>query len=188
MHAERGPKAYHPAFRVLALLVTAAAVVVIALYMPERLARRSAPALSPAAFEPPSDLRVPFVSFAPIDSIIAGGSEAFARGDYHEASRLLGRARFFIESGMREGVFSSPPDNLDLLIGLSDFYRGYAERGIESAERAVRRDPLDETALWHLGSMLLAAGRAHEARGYFETVAGLDGRYAAQARALLARP
>ncbi|MDD3643876.1 MAG: hypothetical protein PHQ19_10480, partial [Candidatus Krumholzibacteria bacterium] len=85
----------------------------------------------------------------------------------------------------REGAIEKGSDNLDLYIGLAEFYRGYPARGIESAGREVERDPLDGRARWYLASMLLAEGRREEARSHLETLAGTDGAWAARAREAL---
>ena len=181
-----GHRPYHPAFRPLAVLVPAVAAVAIALLLWQRHTGRP-PAVDTASIPPPAAVEISWVAFAPIDTIIAGGADAFRRGDWDEAARLLSRARFFTDSGIREGSIASEPDNLDLFIGLAEFYRGYPDRGIESAAREIERDPLDEQARWYLASMLIAAGRGKEARSHLETLEGMGGTRAAQAREALGR-
>lgn len=184
MNAERAPGPYHPVFRLLAVLVPAVAAVVIALIVLQRRAEAPGEAET-ASPRPPDAVEIPWVSFAPIDTIIAGGVEAFRREDWDEAARLLSRARFFTESGIREGSIDSLSDNIDLYIGLAEFYRGYVDRGIENAYREVERDPLDGRARWYLASMLLAAGRRAEARSHLETLKGIGGPWGARAASAL---
>jgi len=182
---ERQPErtaGYHPAVRALGWALPAVAAAAAALILlaggdgdpprAERLARIS----------PPASIDVPPVGFADIDTILAGGVEAFEERDFDESARLLSRARFFVESGIREGVFDRLPPNLELAIGLSEFYRGYPVRAAESLESAVDDDPGDETAAWYLARIYLETGREDEARKMLEKVAALGGVYSASAR------
>lgn len=178
------PRPYHPVFRLLAGLAPVAALIAIALLSWHRHAGRSRE-VDPSSVQPPAAVEVSWVAFAPIDTIIAGGAEAFRRGDWNEAARLLSRARFFTESGIREGSIERGSDNIDLYIGLAEFYRGYVDRGIENVAREVERDSLDGQARWYLASMLIAAGRRKEARSHLETLAGIGGPWGARARAAL---
>jgi tetratricopeptide (TPR) repeat protein len=185
MNSGSEPRQYHPAYRLLAVLVPAAALVAIALLLWQR---QSGPhAVDTSSVLPPDTVEISFVSFAPIDTMIVGGADAFARGDFSEAARLLSRARFFTESGIREGSIARMADNIDLYIGLAEFYRGYPERGIENVGREVERDPLDGQARWYLAEMLIAMGRRKEARSHLETLAGAGGPWGARAQAALSR-
>ena len=186
MNTEPERRTYHPVYRLLAVIVPAAAAIAVALLLWQRHAGHHR-LVDTSSVAPPAAVDIAWVSFAPIDSIIAGGADAFRRGDWSEAARLLSRARFFTESGIREGAIAGEADNLDLFIGLAEFYRGYPDRGIENAAREVERDPLDEQARWYLASMLIAAGRKEEARSHLETLAGMGGTRASEAREALDR-
>ena len=120
-----------------------------------------------------------------IDTIIAGASEAFGDKDWDETARLLARARFFIESGVREGEFAAVPPRLDLILGLAEYNRGNHETGITRAKAAAEAEPENDACQYFLGWMYHGIGDDGEAAGYFERAAAMNGRFSRQAKEML---
>jgi hypothetical protein len=178
MTDDNGKRQYHPAFRALAWAVPLAALVVIAVLLVsgDRDGKGSG-----IEIPPPASAGIPYIGFAEIDTLIAGATEAFEDKDYDETARLLSRARFFIHSGISEGTFDSVPRNLELILGLSEFYRGYPLKGILFVTAAAEIEPRNETYSWYLGMMHLSQGNNKEARKYLERTAALGGSYSESA-------
>ncbi len=182
MTGDNAQKRYHPAFRALSWGVPLAALAVIAalLFFGADGDRGSGVEVSP-----PTPAGISSVGFAEIDSIIAGATEAFEKRDYKESARLLSRARFFIHSGISEGRFGGVPRNLELILGLSEFYRGYPLKGILFVTSAAEVEPQNETYAWYLGLMHLSEGNKKDARKYFERTAALGGIYSDSSKTML---
>ncbi len=170
MAAESNGKRYHPLLRAMTWAVPLAALAVIAGFM---LAGNGGGG-SVVTVTPPASARISPVGMADIDSIIAGGSEAFRSEDYDEAARLLSRARFFIRSGISEGKFEAMPTNLDLVLGLSEFYRGYPDRAVAYLSEAAREEPGDCDCALYLGLVHLSRGEKKPAREFLERAAASD--------------
>jgi len=182
MTEDNGKRQYHPAFRALTWSLPLAAVVIIAALL---IVGRGNDMAGSVKITPPSEAGIPYVGFAEIDTIIAGATEAFNRKRYEEAARLLSRARFFIHSGISEGRFDDMPPNLELLLGLSEFYRGYPVKGILFVTSAAAAEPMNDTYSWYLGLMHLSQGNEKEARMWLEKTAAMGGTYADSARTVL---
>jgi hypothetical protein len=183
MTDDNGKKQYHPAFRAIAWAVPLTALAFIAFLLLTGDGNQTG---SGVEIPPPASAEIPYIGFAQIDTIIAGANEAFEMKDYEETARLLSRARFFIHSGISEGRFDSMPRNLELILGLSEFYRGYALKGTLFVTTAAEADPQNETYAWYLGMMHLSLGNREEAKKYLERTAALGGIYAERARTTLA--
>jgi hypothetical protein len=181
MTGDKVQKGPHPAFRALSWGLPLAALAVIAAL----LIFGDDGGEEGTMVSPPSRAGIPYVGFAEIDSIIAGGADAFEKGDYDGSAALLARARFFIASGIREGRFAGMPRNLELILGLSQYYRGYPEKGIEMVMGAAEAEPRSEICSWYLGRMLLSEGDAEGARKYLERTAALGGMYSESAKTIL---
>ena len=180
MTGNNAQKRPHPAFRVLSWGVPLAALAVIAaLIIPGKNAQPG------GEVSPPARAGIPYVGFAEIDSIIAGASVAFEKGDYKESASLLTRARFFIRSGINEGRFDGLPRNLELVLGLSEFYRGYSGKGILIITGAAETDPENETYSWYLGQLHLSEGNRIEAKKYLERTAAMGGVYSESSKMIL---
>lgn len=182
MTDDNGKRQYHPAFRALAWAVPLAALAVIAILMiwGERGDRTSI-----IDIKPPDEAGIPYVGFAEIDTVIAGANESFTRKNYEETSRLLTRARFFIHSGISEGMLDTMPQNLELVLGLSEFYRGNTLKGILFVTTAVETEPRNGTYLWYLGLMHLSQGNKGEAGMWLERAAAAGGKYSESAKTAL---
>lgn len=182
MTDDNGKRQYHPAFRAIAWIVPMAAIAVIAALM---LTGGDDDRINAAGIAPPVSADIPYIGFAEVDTVIAGANEAFGKKDYDETARLLTRARFFIHSGISEGIFDSMPVNLDLVLGLSEFYRGYPLKGILFVTTAVEAEPGNETYMWYLGMMHMSQGNGDEAKMWLEKTAAAGGKYSeSAARAL----
>jgi tetratricopeptide (TPR) repeat protein len=175
-------RGYNPAFRLISVGVPLAAIAAIAALLIFPGGREPG---SMIEIKPPLSAGIPYVGFAEIDTTIAGGAEAFEEGDYDEAARLLSRARFFIHSGIMEGRFDRFPRNLELILGLSEFLRGYPPKGIEFVASAAETNPENETYSWYLGLMYLSQGSRDEAKKYLQRTAALDGIYSQSAVKIL---
>ena len=183
MADDNGKRQYHPAFRAIAWTVPLAALAVIAVLL---ISGGNDDGVSAVEVDPPVPAEIPFTGFAEIDTVIAGANEAFERKDYDESARLLTRARFFIHSGISEGMFDSLPDNLELVLGLSEFYRGYPLKGILLVTAAAEVEPRNETYMWYLGLMHLSRGNRDEAKMWLKKTAASGGKYSeSAARALI---
>jgi hypothetical protein len=182
MTDDKGKRQYHPAFRALTwgLPIVALGIIAALLILGNGNDRAGSVEISP-----PATAGIPYVGFAEIDTIIAGATEAFGRKRYEETARLLTRARFFIHSGISEGRFDVMPPNLELILGLSEFYRGYPVKGILFVTSAATEEPMNETYSWYLGLMHLSQGNDREARMWLEKTASLGGVYADSARTIL---
>ena len=174
MTGNNAQKRYHPAFRWLSWGVPLAALAVIAAFLFSGGEEKKG---SGVEVSPPAPAGITNTGFAEIDSIIAGATEAFEKRDYEESARLLSRARFFIHSGISEGRFDGIPRNLELILGLSEFYRGYPLKGILFVMCAAEVEPRNETYAWYLGLMHLSEGNNKDARKYLERAAALGGIY-----------
>jgi hypothetical protein len=184
MTGNNGKRQYHPAFRVMAWAVPLAALALIAVLLTAG-GDRGRGRGGGIVVEPPVSADIPYIGFAEIDTVLAGANEAFKKKDYDETARLLTRARFFINSGISEGMFTGMPRNLELVLGLSEFYRGYALKGILFVTAAAAAEPPDETCLWYLGLMHLSQGNRKEAKIWLERTAAIGGVYAERARTAL---
>ncbi len=182
MTDDNGKRQYHPAFRALTWIVPLAALAVIAVLL---ISGGDDGTGSGVEVRPPVSSGIQYIGFAEIDTVIAGANEAFEKKDYDEASRLLTRARFFIHSGISEGSFDSVPRNLDLVLGLSDFYRGFPLKGILYVTIAAEADPQNETYSWYLGLMHLSQKNRKEARMWLERTAAMGGVYSESAKTAL---
>ena len=182
MTDDNGKRQYHPAFRALTWIVPVAALAAIAFIL---LFGGGDDEGTGIEIVPPQPAGIPYVRFAEIDTLIAGATKAFERKDYDESARLLARARFFIHSGIREGRFDHMPANLELILGLSEFLRGYQLKGILFVTAAAETDPLNEMYAWYLGMMHLSKGNNKEAKEWFEKTAALGGLHAESARKAL---
>jgi hypothetical protein len=181
MTGNNANKQLHPAYRVLTWGVPLVALAVIAFIMVSgREDKRSGEEITP-----PAQAAIPYVGFAEIDSIISGASKAFEKGEYEESASLLARARFFIQSGIREERFDRLPRNLELILGLSEFYRGYPRKGIISVTSAVESEPQNETYRWYLGLMHLYEGNREDARKHLERTVAIGGIYSESAKMIL---
>lgn len=183
MTEDNGKRQYHPALRAIVWIVPLAAIAVIAVLM---LTGGNEDRISATGIAPPVSADIPYMGFAEIDTVIAGANEAFERKNYDETARLLTRARFFIHSGISEGMFDHVPVNLDLVLGLSEFYRGYPLKGILFLTTAVEANPDNETYMWYLGMMHLSQGNRDEAKMWLEKTAGAGGKYSESAARALA--
>jgi hypothetical protein len=164
-------------------MVPAAALIVIVILWWGK--REEEPEKQP--FNPPVAVNIQPIGFGTVDSILAGGSRAFLAGDYEEAARLLSRAHFFIRTGISEGEIDSFPQNLELFLGLSQFYRGVRERGAEYLESEVENYPRSDPPRWYLALIYLETGKTEEAREQLERVAALGGLHSTAARELLGK-
>ena len=173
---------YHPAFRALTWIVPLAALAIIAVLL---IFGGDDKRGSGGEVRPPVSAGIPYIGFAEIDTVIAGANEAFEKKDYDEASRLLTRARFFIHSGISEGSFDSMPRNLDLVLGLSDFYRGFPLKGILYVTIAAEADPQNETYAWYLSLMHLSQKNKVDAKMWLERTATIGGVYSESAKTAL---
>jgi tetratricopeptide (TPR) repeat protein len=182
MHAENRKDQYHPALRAAMWIIPLAALAVIAAAL---IGGGSGDEPGKISIVPPEEAGIPYVGFAEIDTVIAGGSSAFQQRRYDEASRLLSRARFFIQSGIREGRFDSMPPNLEMILGLADYLRGYPLKGILYLTAAADSDPDNAEYTWYLGQMLLAEGKGEEAEKWLRKTVSLGGAHSAEAEALL---
>ena len=182
MTGDNAQKRYHPAFRALSWGVPLAALAVIAALLLFGGEREKG---SVVEVNPPASAGIPNTGFAEIDSIIAGATEAFEKRDYEESARLLARARFFIHSGISEGRFDGVPRNLELILGLSEFYRGYPLKGILLVTYATEMEPQNGTYAWYLSLMHLSEGNKKEARKYLERTAAIGGIYSESAKTAL---
>ncbi len=167
-------KRYHPAFRGLSWGVPLAALAVIAAFL---LFGEEEEKGRGVEVSPPAPAGIQNTGFAQIDSIIADATEAFEKRDYDESARLLSRARFFIHTGISERRLDVMPRNLELILGLSEFYRGYPLKGILLVTCAAEVEPRNETYAWYLGLMHLSEGNNKDARKYLERAAALGGIY-----------
>ncbi len=77
------------------------------------------------------------------------------------------------------------PRNLELILGLSEFYRGYPRKGILLVTSAADAEPQNETYAWYLGQMHLSEGNKKDARKYLERTAAIGGIYSESAKAAL---
>lgn len=175
-------KRQHPAFRVLSWGVPLAALAIIAALM---IFGKNGERDSGVEISPPASAGIPYVGFAEIDSIIAGAAEAFEKGNYEESAGLLTRARFFIHSGISEDRFDGVPRNLELILGLSEFYRGYPLKGILFVTSAAAVEPQNETYAWYLGLMHLSEGNIKDAKKYLERTAAIGGIYSESSKTIL---
>jgi len=182
MTDDNGKRQYHPAFRALTWIVPLAALAVIAGLM---ISGGEEGRGSGIEIAPPPSAGIPYVGFAEIDTLIAGAAEAFEGKDYEETARLLSRARFFIHAGISEGRFDSLPRNLELILGLSEFYRGYPLKGTLFVTTAAEMEPQNETYSWYLSLMHLSQGNKIDARRYLERTAAIGGVYSESARTAL---
>ena len=182
MADDNGKRQYHPAMRAMtwAVPLAALAISVILLISGGEAAKDRGIEISP-----PEEAVIAYIGFAEIDTVIAGANESFSGKDYDESARLLARARFFIHSGISEGKFDEMPDNLELVLGLSEFYRGNTLKGILFVTSAAETAPRNETYLWYLGMMHLSQGNDDEARIWLERTAAAGGKYAEQAKSAL---
>ena len=181
MTGNNAQKQPHPAFRALTWGVPLAALAVIAAL----LIFGKGSGNGGIDISPPARAGIPYVGFAEIDTIIAGASEAFEKGDYRESAALLSRARFFIQSGTSQGRFDGLPRNLELILGLSEFYRGYPEKGILIVTGAAEAEPRNESYLWYLGQLHLSEGNRKEARKYLVRTAAIGGIYSESSKMIL---
>ena len=163
-------------------IVPAAALAVVA-----ALLLRGEPDRTHTVIAPPLEAKTLWVGYAEIDTIIAGAAEAFEAKDWKETSRLLSRARFFIESGIREGSFERVPPSLDLMLGLAEYNRGNYDKGISQVTAAAEAEPGSGMYPYYLGWMHLGTGNGGEARKSLERAAALGGRYAGPSREMLER-
>ena len=69
---------------------------------------------------------------------------------------------------LTEGQFERVPENLELVLGLSDFYRGFPLKGILYLTAAVEAEPGNGTYTWYLGLMHLSQGNDDEAVKWLE--------------------
>ena len=182
MTGDNGKRQYHPAFRALSWGVPVAALAVIAALM---IFGEDGEQGGIVEISPPASAGIHYIGFAEIDSIIAGAAEAFDRRDYDETARLLTRARFFIHSGISEGSFDEVPRNLELILGLSEFYRGNHVKGILFVTSAAETEPRNETYAWYLGLMHLSRGDKKEAKMWLEKTAAIGGIYSESAKTAL---
>ena len=182
MTGDNAKRQYHPAFRAISWGVPLAALAVIAALL---IFGGEGEKGSGVDVSPPARAGIPYVGFAEIDSIIAGATEAFEKRDYEESARLLSRARFFIHSGISEGRFDGVPRNLELILGLSEFYRGYPLKGILFVTSAAEVEPQNETYAWYLGLMHLSEGNIKDARKYLERTAAIGGIYSESSKTML---
>jgi hypothetical protein len=173
---------YHPALRAMTWVVPLAALVIIAVLL---MSRGDSGKGGGIEISPPEGAVISYLGFAEIDTVIAGANESFSRKDYEETARLLTRARFFIHSGISEGMLDEMPDNLELVLGLSEFYRGNTLKGILFVTSAAETAPRNETYLWYLGMMHLSQGNDDEARMWLERTAAAGGIYAEPAKRTL---
>ena len=144
MTDDNGKRQYHPAFRALTRGLPIAAAGIIAALL---ILGNGNESTGRVRITPPAEAGIPYVGFAEIDTIIAGAAEAFDRKRYDESARLLSRARFFIHSGISEGRFDGIPPNLELILGLSEFYRGYPVKGMLFVTSAAAAEPTNGTCL-----------------------------------------
>jgi len=173
---------YHPAFRALSWGVPLAALAIIAAFM---IFGEDSERGTGIEVAPPASAGIPYIGFARIDSVIAGATKAFEKKNYEEAARLLTRARFFIHSGISDGRFDGVRRNLDLILGLSEFYRGYPVKGILFVTYAAETEPQNETYAWYLGMMHLSRGDKKEAKPWLEKTAAIGGIYSESAKTAL---
>lgn len=173
---------YHPAMRAMTWIVPLAALVIIAVLL---ISGGDSGKDGGIEISPPEGVVIAYIGFAEIDTVIAGANESFSRKNYEETSRLLTRARFFIHSGISEGKFNEIPDNLELVLGLSEFNRGNTLKGILFVTSAAETAPRNETYLWYLGMMHLSQGNDSEARMWLEKTAAAGGKYAEPAKRTL---
>ena len=181
MTDDNGKRQYHPALRALTWAVPLAALVMIAVIMIWGGDDGKGGSID---ISPPAAV-IPYVGFAEIDTVIAGANESFAGKNYEETSRLLTRARFFIHSGISEGMLSTMPQNLELILGLSEFYRGNTLKGILFVTTAAEAEPQNGMYLWYLGMMYLSQGDKNEARMWLERTVTAGGKYSESAKAAL---
>ena len=181
MKDDNAGKRYHPALRTLIWAVPLAAVAII-LFL-QISSRRHVKGT--VEIRPPATASIPYLGHAEVDSLITGGSGAFERGDYNESARLLTRARFFIRAGISENIFGGMPRNLELILGLSEYYRGYPAKGIEAVTHAAASDPRDSTYAWYLALMHLLEGNRAEGEWWLEKASSLSGIHADSAREML---
>ena len=182
MTDDNGKRQYHPALRALTWAVPLAALAMIAVLLISGDNDGNGGSID---ISPPAAAVIPYIGFAEIDSVIAGANESFIREDYEETARLLTRARFFIHSGISEGMFDAAPQNLELVLGLSEFYRGNTLKGILFVTTAVEAEPQNGMYLWYLGMMYLSQGDKDEARMWLERTVAAGGKYSESAKTAL---
>jgi nitroreductase len=156
--------------------LAAAAIITILIFLPRKDARLPETGFAPGV-EPPPAAYIPFVDHPGIDTLIAGGSRAFARRDYLEAERLLTRARFFVESGINVGEIKEFPTGLSFFAGLSACYRGFPDKGLPMIEEEVERDPAGAMYLYYLAHIKMAEGKKDEGRKFLSRAAMGTGPY-----------
>lgn len=168
------------------LMPAGAAVILLMILIPILRQDRGGPAKL-AAVEPPLAMKIYATGYSSLDTLLNDGLRGFGRGDYQEASRLLGKAHFLWTVKLREGSEEPYPEDLRFYLGLAEHYRGFPARGIPHLEDERRDNPYEEKYPWYLAHLYLAGGQTAKAREALERVAAIGGKHAAEASALLAK-
>ena len=187
MNIARGHGERKPPFQFITRFIPLAVIVVLVMLLLPQLYRRPPQEKKLPQVEPPLAMNVFKTGFAGIDTLLNTGMRQFGRGDYNEATRLLGKAHFYLTVKIKEGEASRYPDDLRFYLGLAHFYRGYPHLGIPLLEAEEEQAPNEEKYPWYLAHLYLAEGNDDKARNTLEKVARLNGTRSQQAAEMLSQ-
>ena len=185
MSTDREHNGAKPPFAFISRYIPLAVIAVLLLMLIPTLTRSPRDSSGEAGFEPPLVLTLYSTQRARMDSLSNAGLRCFSAEEWNGAVRLLGEAHFHYTVMVREGFEKSYPEDLRFYLGLSHYFRGQAEKGIELLVEEAEDDPLEPKYYWYLALIRLSAGDTLAAGKDLEHIVRLGEEFSEEASELL---